>query len=83
MSGSLIPKWPGAQLLDDEYFKKFYQRPTGAGACMADLELQLQGDTEFSPFRSKSADVRMLAGPTGLLYTVSTDSSLVASLFCY
>lgn len=67
-------------MLDDEYFKKFYQRKTSAGVCLADLELQLQGDKEFSPFRSKSADIRLLAGQTGLLYTVSTNLSLAVAL---
>lgn len=36
---------------------------------MNDLELQLQEDGAFEPFRSKSPDIRLLAGPTSLLYT--------------
>ena len=60
-----------SQLLDDAYFKKYYQQKTRSGLSINDLELQLQDDKAWQPFRSKSPDVRMLAGQTALLYSVS------------
>ena len=60
-----------SQLLDDAYFKKYYQQKTKSGLSINDLELQLQADEAWQPFRSKSPDVRMLAGQTALLYSVS------------
>ena len=60
-----------SQLLDDAYFKKYYQQKTRSGLSINDLELQLQANNAWQPFRSKSPDVRMLAGQTALLYSVS------------
>ncbi len=65
------------QVLNDEYLTRYYKMKGSAGHSFHDLQLECMGDSEMSPFESRSIDMRVLTGQTSLFQGVSYSCSVL------
>lgn len=58
------------QVLDQGYLERFYQGPPPSGGpAWHELYLECADDARLTPFQTRSADIRVLAGQTALFYS--------------
>jgi hypothetical protein len=58
------------QVLDAGYLERFYTRPPpGGGPSWHELYLECAGNAALSPFQTRAAPIRALAGQTALFYS--------------
>lgn len=73
---------PTVQLLDEGYLDKYYKQPWGPRQRSTfDVELQCMADPELKPFRSKSQDIRVIAGQTAIFHTVGGRCEAASALW--